>query len=760
MTVEMKKIYRLEEFELDPNKRRLTGADGKPVHLAHKPFQVLLYFIVNRDRIVSRQELLDQFWEGREVYDITLTKCVGAIRKALGENTETPRFIETRWAEGYRYIGSIEEVPAYAAIGVQASEAKLTAETVENETSAPQLDHGDAQANLKKETIVADRSAQPLARSGGIASWSFPAALSGGWKLKALVASGIAVVSFLLFWALFLRVKPQRTIAGPDWSKAKSTRLTNKAGAEYSVNLAPDGKMFIYADRSSGNWDIYWQRIGGRNTVNLTKDSTADDQQPAYSPDGNHIAFRSERKTPGVYVMEATSENVRRVSDFGYYPAWSPDGKELVASTGSFIDPTERGRVPSELWVFNVATGAKRLLTNGDAIQPSWSPGGQRIAYWGMPTGSGQRDIWTIPASGGEAVQVTNDPALDWNPVWSSDGKYLYFASDRGGSMNFWRVLIDETTGHLQRAPEAVITPSAYSQHLSFSRDGNSLAYAQKSETTNLQRVGFDPFNEKLIGEPEEITQGSQYVSSPDLSPDESWFAFSSQGEKQEDIMLVKRDGTERRQLTNDLYRDRGPRWSPDGQRIAFYSDRGGRFEIWSINFDGTDLRQLTQTVGPSTVFPMWSPDGQHMLYKQRDSQPFLFAVNRSWSDQTPEKLPSIKDVGDNFWATSWSADGRKLAGTWIHNLNHYVHVYDFQTQTYENLELLGRGPVWFADNRRLLFYRDGRLYVVDTQTKKLRELISVDPYEISPVCVTRDTTTIFFTVQKTESDIWVLTRE
>lgn len=120
MTVEIQKIYRLEEFELDPNKRRLTGADGRAVHLAHKPFQVLLYFIENRDRIVSRQELLDQFWEGREVYDITLTKCVGAIRKALGENTETPRFIETRWAEGYRYIGPLEEIDARVSTGTKA----------------------------------------------------------------------------------------------------------------------------------------------------------------------------------------------------------------------------------------------------------------------------------------------------------------------------------------------------------------------------------------------------------------------------------------------------------------------------------------------------------------------------------------------------------------------------------------------------------------------------------------------------------------
>src|SRR5688572_7552115 len=120
MTVEIQKIYRLGEFELDPNKRLLKREDGKALHLSHKPFQVLLYFIEHRERMVSRQELLDKFWDGRDVYDVTLTKCVGAIRKALGENTETPRFIETRWAEGYRYIGPVEEIEGQAIAGTQA----------------------------------------------------------------------------------------------------------------------------------------------------------------------------------------------------------------------------------------------------------------------------------------------------------------------------------------------------------------------------------------------------------------------------------------------------------------------------------------------------------------------------------------------------------------------------------------------------------------------------------------------------------------
>lgn len=760
MAVQILKTYRLGEFEIDPNKRLLKREDGESVHLSNKPFQVLLYFVENRDRIVTRQELLDQFWDGRDVYDITLTKCVGAIRKALRENPEKPRFIETRWAEGYRYIGPFDEGAAPATL--VGTESQTTIERTPPETTVVPLENvNDPASDQAVEAIQSPRQVTvpdppPTKHSRFLAHY----VLTTGWSFKALPA--LAVMTFVAFgaWAFLSRAKPERKITGPDWSQAKSTKLTNQEGIESSVSLNPDGKSFIYASRASGNWDLYWQRVGGRNTTNLTKDSTFDDVQPAYSPDGNHVAFHSERPPAGTYVMEATSENVRRLSEVGFDPAWSPDGKELVVSTDRFSDPAKRSRIPSQLWILDVATGAKRLLTNGDAVQPRWSPNGKRIAYWALQPGGGQRDLWTIPASGGQALQVTNDEALDWNPVWSPDGKYLYFASDRGGSMNFWRVPLDETSGEVQGPPETVTTPSVYSQHLSFSRDGKRLAYVQKSETRNLQRTAFDPSREETTSQPVAVTQGTRYVTDPDLSPDEEWFACSSQGEKQEDILLIKRDGSEQRQLTYDSFRDRSPRWSPDGKRIAFYSDRSGRFEIWTINPDGTGLQQLTYTSGPSTVYPIWSPDGSRMLFKQRDAQPFLFEVNRPWAGQTPQKLPMIEGLGENLWVSSWSSDGRKLAGNWFIDRLSYLHVYDFESKTYENLKLVAGRPIWLSDNRRLISEVDGQLHIVDTQTRKSHKILSADPYTIITICPTRDLRTLYYTLLKTEADVWLLNLE
>lgn len=199
--------------------------------------------------------------------------------------------------------------------------------------------------------------------------------------------------------------------------------------------------------------------------------------------------------------MGATGESVRRLTDFGFNPAWSPDGKEIVFSTARWEDPLGRYAFNSQLWVVNAGSGEKRQLTKPDTVpdaaQPNWSPHGHRISYWAVA--GGQRDIWTIAADGTHPVAVTQDAALDWSPAWSPDGGYLYFASDRGGSMNLWRVRIDERSGRVLGRPGPVTTPSPYSGSVSVSRDGKRIADVQQLVSTHIQKVGFDPRREIVV---------------------------------------------------------------------------------------------------------------------------------------------------------------------------------------------------------------------------------------------------------------------
>src|SRR6185436_5842030 len=91
---------------------------------------------------------------------------------------------------------------------------------------------------------------------------------------------------------------------------------------------------------------------------------------------------RSERQNGGIFTMGATGESVRRLTNSGFNPAWSPSGKEIVFATEPIVDNPNNRSGSSALWAADAMTGALRLITKGDAVQPHWSPHGMRIAYW------------------------------------------------------------------------------------------------------------------------------------------------------------------------------------------------------------------------------------------------------------------------------------------------------------------------------------------------------------------------------------------
>jgi Tol biopolymer transport system component len=546
---------------------------------------------------------------------------------------------------------------------------------------------------------------------------------------------------------------------GPVAVEAAFTQLTSESGPETFPSLSPDGRRIVYTSRASGKAAIYLRSVGGQQAFNLTKDSPADDRQPAFSPDGEQIAFRSDRDGGGIFVMGRTGESVRRLTDSGFNPAWSPDGKEIVfADEGIPGMPFNRFQ-QSGLWTVTVATGAKRLVTKGDAVQPSWSPHGQRIAYWAIPwIGSvgAQRDLWTVPAQGGPALQVTDDPAVDWNPIWSPDGKYLYFASDRGGSMNLWRVPIDEPSGKVLGRPEAITTPASFVGTLSFAADGRHLAYASMLTTSNIQMLAFDPASKTVTGAPVPITSGSKPYSNPDISPDGAWLAFQASG-GQEDIFVCRIDGTGLRQLTNDVARDRVPRWSPDGQRIAFYSDRNGRYNIWSIHPDGSGLEQLTDAAG-NLDFAVWSPDGSRMVASDINTggAVYVFDPRVPWKQQNPQTLPPHPS-GRVFTAYSWSPDGSRLAGFLSPTDKGGIVTYAFESRTYQTLSDFGTSPVWLNDNDHLLFWWQGKQFLAN-QTKHVRELVSVAPDQVGAFSLSHDNRRMVFARFVFEADIWLAT--
>ena len=539
------------------------------------------------------------------------------------------------------------------------------------------------------------------------------------WRRAALAAAAVAGLGALAVggWEL-----ARRGEGGADLPvTAAYVALADQPGRETFPSLAPDGESLVYALEKGGSSDIYWQRVGGSNPVDLTADYAGIDTQPAFSPDGSQIAFRSDREGGGLFVMGATGESVRRISDIGYNPAWSPDGKEVVCATESVSWPAGRGTV-SQLWRIDVAGTERRRIPTGDAVQPSWSPHNLRIAYWGIPAGTSRRVIWTVPivpGAGGQAVPVVDDAFLNWSPVWSPDGGSLYFASNRGGSMNLWRVPIDERSGRPRGAPQPLAVPAPSGALPSLSRDGRRVAFATQERTTNLFTVDFDPLRREVVGALRAVTEGSRVVRSGEISPDGAWIVFDT-SEPQEDIFLVGRDGTSLQPLTADAAKDRDPHWSPDGRRILFYSDRNGTYEAYAITLADRSLERLAP--GETILDPFWSPDGRSLVYSRRSLGIALLDLTRPPAERRPRSLPVIGQPTASFAITSWSPDGKWLAG---YGPRSRIVLYSFAARRYEVLEEQGEEVFWLRDGLTLLFLRDGAVWSYDRPTGTSRRILA-----------------------------------
>jgi Tol biopolymer transport system component len=441
------------------------------------------------------------------------------------------------------------------------------------------------------------------------------------------------------------------------------------------------------------------------------------------------------------------------VTDAGFHPAWSPDGKRLAYCMEAIVDPHSRAGTTA-LWIVDAGGGTPHKLFDGDAAQPVWSPSGQRIAFWGVS--GGQRDIYTIAVGGGAPASVTEDAALDWSPVWSPDGKSLYFSSDRGGTMNIWRIGIDEASGKPVGKPEPVTNGvAAAAEEPSFSRDGSRLVFRARIASVNPVRLPFDLAREE-IGVPEQLGHRTGILTPTSVSPDGQWLALTNLGERQEDVFIARTDGSDLRRITDDVARDRGVRWSADGKQLLFYSNRSGKYGVWSVNADGGNLRQLS-AFDSDLVSLASSPDGRVIATPLSGDKAFLFDPAHSWTDQQPK---TIAWSPDTMMVTDVSPDGKKLVGASYSNQG--VVIVD--PAGGHSVKLRGDLSIavtkFLPDGRRLLAVTvDGRLMVIDTATGQLRVVPTPFRVDTSDFTLSPDGKTIYLGRSDTESDVWMVER-
>ena len=258
-------------------------------------------------------------------------------------------------------------------------------------------------------------------------------------------------------------------------------------------------------------------------------------------------------------------------------------------------------------------------------------------------------EIFVMNADGSALTNLTNDPAFDAYPAWSSDGTKIAFGSDRECEPCPIRIWVMNADGS-----------SPTSLHVegfdpTWSPDGAKIAYSTHVETRAGPNAEIFVVNADGTGATNLTNSPTLGESNPSWSPDGSKIAFvrgEPASDGNEEIWVMNPDGSEQTRLTNDPAEDDDPDWSPDGTKIIFDSARDGKaFDIFVMNADGTDQINLTHASSVGIEEPTYSPDGTRIAFQNQGG--VLFVMNADGSGQT-----SLSTIGDQpDWAAGTIID-------------------------------------------------------------------------------------------------------
>jgi Tol biopolymer transport system component len=261
-------------------------------------------------------------------------------------------------------------------------------------------------------------------------------------------------------------------------------------------------------------------------------------------------------------------------------------------------------------------------------------------------------DIWVMDADGSNRRQLTRtrDPAYDFDPSLSPDGRQVVFRTSRGryapdpngtGVQGIFVVGLDGSHERQIQPPRGGLFPD-------WSRDGRRIAFSTVRADGTETILTTNPDGSQAHD------TGVRGGECSEWSPDSSRLAYCHHpGNGDFDVWVMHADGSHQRRLTLAAGRDYPGAWSPDGQRIAFSSQRSGSFDVWVMHADGSGQRRLTSAADQESPVA-WLPDGRIVYASFHGDQPAP-----SWYLMNPDgsgvrSLPQLQGAGDPIdWLAS-----------------------------------------------------------------------------------------------------------
>lgn len=477
----------------------------------------------------------------------------------------------------------------------------------------------------------------------------------------------------MMKWAAFASL----ALLALGLTSAETTAVTEPPLWLRYPSVSPDGQTVVFCYKG----DIYKVPASGGIATPITI-SESYDYQPVWSPDGQSIAFASDRNGNfDVYTVSINGGSAKRLtfhSSNDYPQCFSPDGQSVqFASTR--LDNALFTQFPygalSEVYSVPVAGGRETQLLSIAAEDAKWNKAGTKMLFhdrkgyedpWRKHhTSSVARDLWLYDKAAGSFKQLTDFAGEDRNPVWSSDEQSIYFLSERSGTYNAWKMNSDGSGAtQLTRYEKNPVRFLSVAQNGTLCFGYNGEIYLQKTGGEAQKLAVTIQTDERYAAEKtESFTDGATEVS---VSPNGKEMAFIVRGE----VFVTSAEGGTTKRITNTPGQERSVSFSPDGRSILYASERD---QIWGIYrtslvrkeenyfFHSTLLQEETLVKGSTEAFqPAWSPDGTEVAYLEDRTGVKVYNIA---SKKSREILPVNRNYsysdGDQFF--DWSPDGNYL---------------------------------------------------------------------------------------------------
>ncbi len=427
---------------------------------------------------------------------------------------------------------------------------------------------------------------------------------------------------------------------------AFAARPGSTSSVETAVEPLPSfGEPAISPDRSEiavvSGGDI-WTVAAAGGEARLLVAHEAAESRPLYSPEGDRIAFVSDRTGGGdIYVLTLKTGALKHLTmDDGLerLDAWSRDGRWLYFSSTSrdIAGMNDLYRVRAD--------GGTPMLVSADRYTGEFfaapSPDGQRVAFSARGNSAGQwwrkghshldeSELWVLdtPSTVGPTVgpmagspapattprfeRLTERGAKQMWPMWSADGRSLFYMSDRSGAQNIWTLPLGGAARQVTRFTDGrVLWPT-------ISYDGRTIVFERDFEVWKLDTASGQaskiPITKRGVpstAATEHVTLNNQFQDLS-LSPDGRKVVFVARGE----IWAASaRDGGDAVRVTRSYARESQIEWTPDSRRIVYVSERDAVPHVFLYDFTTSRETQLTNgAVGDAA--PRVSPDGKSVAF-------------------------------------------------------------------------------------------------------------------------------------------------